>query len=239
MLDQLLLDRFEKLLSVKLSERRKQLPYQLMQIDNRATKSGAYHSSARLQHINRAYEQELSIRTILAWEGLVRVHRTLGCPMSDTLRDDLKTEVFRVINLTFSELSAELQRVKRKSSMNIGLSLDRSQLLWQYWWVQTGINAVANVIQNLGDDDRSKLSVALVQVRDSIVQDLSLPDQQRQELMEIANECSAQINSESPNNTKLLSMLNLLRTTVQTIASAGPAYQAVKIALLPLGISLP
>ncbi len=105
--------------------------------------------------------------------------------------------------------------------------------------VQTGANAVANVVQNLGMEDRAALSNALQQVRDAISTASSLEEQQRHEFLEIADECAAQMAAESPNNTKLLTMFNVLGATIQSIASAQPAYQAFKLAVLPLGITLP
>jgi hypothetical protein len=83
------------------------------------------------------------------------------------------------------------------------------------------------------------LSAALAQVREALGLDVSLPERQKRESLEIADECSTQIASQSPNSTKLLNMFNVLGTAIQSIASAQPAYQALKIALLPLGIILP
>lgn len=105
--------------------------------------------------------------------------------------------------------------------------------------VQTGANATANVIQNLGADDRAALSSAVQQVRDALSNAPTVAEQQRKELLEIADECVSQIAASSPNNTKLLTMFNVLGTAIQSIAGAQPAYQALKVAVLPLGITLP
>lgn len=105
--------------------------------------------------------------------------------------------------------------------------------------VQTGANAVANVVQNLGANERAALVSALQKVKEVIEIAPSLAEPQRQQLLEIAHECSSGIESESPNDTKLLAMFNVLGTTIQSIASAQPAYQALKTALLAVGITLP
>jgi hypothetical protein len=105
--------------------------------------------------------------------------------------------------------------------------------------VQTGANSVANTVQNLGGDDRAALTAALQQVREAVVVAPAVGEQQRRELIEIADDCATQMASESPNNTRLLTMFNVLGTAIQSIASAQPAYQALKVALVPLGISLP
>jgi len=106
--------------------------------------------------------------------------------------------------------------------------------------VQTGANAVANVVQNLGADERASLAAALQQFKETIEIAPSLTEPQRQELLEIARECSLQISSESsPNDSRLLDIFNVLGITIQSISSAQPAYQALKTAFLALGITLP
>jgi hypothetical protein len=104
---------------------------------------------------------------------------------------------------------------------------------------QTGANAVANVVQNLSANERTSLSTALQQFKEAIEIEPSLTESERQKLLEIAQECTSEISSESPNDTKLLAMFNVLGTTIQSIASAPLAYQVLKTAVLPLGIDLP
>ena len=274
MLDELLLNRFQNLLDTKMLERRKQFPIVLAQIDSQAAAKWGFFSGNRLRQVHQTYEWEFEARSIIAWQGLVRVHRMLGCTLSETLRDDLKAEINRVITLTFQELNASLQKHIQKPKGNFELSLEdtythvikkheievdlyvdsltlldskqsKHPMTQQYNFygivgaVQTGANTVANVIQNLGPNDQASLSAALAQVREALGLDVSLSEQQKRELLEIADECSTQIASQSPNSTKLLNMFNVLGTAIQSIASAQPAYQALKIALLPLGITLP
>lgn len=274
MLDELVLTRFNQLIDVRIAERSKQFPVDLAQIDRHAAAQGAFHSSSRLLQLHQAHERELEVRAIIAWESLVRVHKTLGCPLSETLREDLKSEIARVIQATHKELSDTLQERLQKTQVKVELSLNdaysrttrkheveidlyvdslgitqttegKHPMTQNYNFygnvgaVQTGANAVANVIQNLGAEDRAALSSAIKQVRDALGGEASLSPQQRQELLEIADECSAQLGASSPNNTRLLSMFNVLGTAIQSIASAQPAYQALKVALLPLGITLP
>lgn len=105
--------------------------------------------------------------------------------------------------------------------------------------VQTGANASANVVQNLGGDDKTALIEALALAREAIRNASELGDTRQTEMIAIANECEEQVNSVQPNNTKLLTLLTVLGTTVQSIASAPAAYNAMKTALLPLGVNLP
>lgn len=266
--------RFERLIEVRIAERRKQFPIELGQIDAQANASGMFHSSRRILQSQQAHERELEVRTILAWESLVRVHRTFGCPVPDTLRDDLKTEMHKRIDEAFSELSGSLDERTKKSQLNMSVSLADAHaavtskhdievdlyvdslsishpeqgalaMMQNYNFygtvgsVQTGANSIANVVQNLGPDDRVALQAALQQVREALSNAPSVGEQQRRELLEIADECSSQMATESPNNTKLLTMFNVLGIAIQSIASAQLAYQALKGAVLPLGITLP
>ncbi len=274
MLDLTLKTRFERLVEVQMTERRRQFPLELTQIDSQANARGMFHSSARIFQSLQAHERELEIRSILTWESLVRVHRIFATPLPETLREDLKTEIHKQIEDIFVELSASLDERCKKSQLNMSVSLTdaRSAIVAKHdievdlyvdslsisnpehgvrpmtqnynfygtiGSVQTSANAVANVVQNLGLDDRTELAAALQQVREALSNAPSILDQQRRELLEIADECTSQITAASPNNTKLLTMFNVLGTAIQSIASAQPAYQALKVAILPLGITLP
>lgn len=274
MFDPTMQTRFEQLIDVRLAERRKQFPLELLQIDAQAAASGMLHSSRRILQTQQAHERELDIRTILAWQSLVRVHKTLACPVSETLRDDLKAEIHKRIDEAFAELSASLDERAKKSQLNMSVSLADAHasvaskhdievdlyvdslstpnpekgvlpMTQNYNFygtvgsIQTGANAVANVVQSLSEDDRAALNAALQQVCEALSHAPSVAEQQRRELAEIADECSAQISAGTPNNTKLLTMFNVLGAAIQSIASAQPAYQALKGAVLPLGIMLP
>lgn len=105
--------------------------------------------------------------------------------------------------------------------------------------VQTGSSATANVVQNLGTTDLSSLTSAIEQVREALLDAQNLGAEQQKELIEIADDCASQLSSETPNNTKLLTLFNTLGTAIQSISSAQPAYQALKAAVLPLGLTLP
>ena len=104
--------------------------------------------------------------------------------------------------------------------------------------VQTGAGATANVVQNLAAEDKQALLRALDQIKDAISSSQALLAQ-REELIEIAEECITLMQAPQPNDSKLRAMFDVLATSVQAVASAQPAYQALKAALLPLGIMLP
>ena len=118
----------------------------------------------------------------------------------------------------------------------------RSALTYNFYGnvgtVQAGAHAIANTVQNLGGVDRTALADALTKVQEALA-GAAIHAQQKSELLEMAKEAQTQLASSSPNNTKLMSTFNVLATSVQAISSAQPAYQALKLALLPLGITLP
>lgn len=105
--------------------------------------------------------------------------------------------------------------------------------------VQTGDNAIANIIQNLGANERASLAAALQQFKEAIEIAPSLTESQRQELLETVQKCNSQIGSESPSDSTFLDVFNVLGIAIQSISSAQPAYQALKTAFLAFGITLP
>jgi len=105
--------------------------------------------------------------------------------------------------------------------------------------VQTGANAVANVVQHLDSNERASLTTALQQFKDAIEIELCLTEPDRQKLLNIAQECTSEIESESPNDTKLRDIFNVLGTTIQAFASAPTAYQVLKASFIACGINLP
>jgi len=70
--------------------------------------------------------------------------------------------------------------------------------------VQTGVNSSANVIQNLGVEDRQALLSALGTLKEHIPSFQELTEIKRDELREIVEECVQQSTSETTNNTKCL-----------------------------------
>lgn len=105
--------------------------------------------------------------------------------------------------------------------------------------VQTGDGATANVAQGLSASDLEVLIAALSQTKQALAETNGIAETKRSELLEIASDAEVALNSGNPNNTKLIAILNVLGTTMQSLASAQPAYQALKGALIPLGILLP
>lgn len=105
--------------------------------------------------------------------------------------------------------------------------------------VQTGPSALANIVQNLSNEDQEAIKQALSLARDAITATSEIEETQKKELVEIVDDAKKELDSEKPNNTKLKSLFTTVAETIQTLASAQPAYQALKAALIPFGIILP
>lgn len=105
--------------------------------------------------------------------------------------------------------------------------------------VQTGDKASASIVQNLGASDVDAIRDALALARGAMLAATEIGERPRTELINVIDEATGELSSATPNSTKLNSLLLTIATTIQTMASAKPAYQALKGALLPLGITLP
>jgi hypothetical protein len=265
-------DRVARLLDVRIAERRAQILHEAAAITSRMATRGVVQSSIHVLELQGLYSRELEIRSVIGWETLVRVHRTLGPLAAQETRESFRSLFADHLVVNHRELSSHLAEsatrfggrmkvdlqesydlVLRKHQVEIDLYFDSlasasatgAAVSTNYNFygnvgaVQTGPQSVANVVQSLGATDREALEAALRQVVEALAAAPSLVETQRTDLLDIARECEQQLKSPSPNNTKLLTMFNVLATTVQGIASAQPAYQALKLALLPLGITLP
>ncbi|MEX2493893.1 MAG: hypothetical protein WD425_19290 [Nitrospirales bacterium] len=105
--------------------------------------------------------------------------------------------------------------------------------------VQSGAGAQANLVQNLGEPEKQDILSALEAIKAAIIEASSIDESSTTELVEIVNDSVSELSKTNPNNSRLRAFFDVLSGSIQSIASAGPAYQALKSALLPLGISLP
>jgi len=104
--------------------------------------------------------------------------------------------------------------------------------------VMTGQGAVANVVQNIGADQREAMLKALEIVKQAIAQAPELTARDRGELSEIADEVAAEVDKESPNTRRLSLTLQTLASAVQGISSGPGAYEVLRTAAAAIGISI-
>jgi hypothetical protein len=275
MIDTTLQERCRRLINNKIIERRKLLDCEIDKIIIAAGSRGMNYPVATT--IGQQFPllcKELEIRSTVAWQDIVSVHKALGSFNSDTLREDFKEEVGVYIDEAFAELSVKLKNMVRNIPHMAMLNLNKAKAQTiarldieidlyvdslaisqsskdaqpasnQYNFygnigaVQTGTSPTANIVQNLSFDDKRAIVDALVAVKDQLVHLQDVSESNRQELSEIIDECVGISKSVNPNSTKLLALLNLVGITVQSYASAQPAYNTLKTVLIPLGITLP
>ena len=105
--------------------------------------------------------------------------------------------------------------------------------------IQTGSGATANIVQNLGSQDRDLLIKALELTKQALSSVDEIPGNPKEEVVELVEEAKTEVAKTKPNGVRLTSILTAIATAIQTAGSLQPAYQALKAALLPLGILLP
>lgn len=105
--------------------------------------------------------------------------------------------------------------------------------------VQTGDYSTANVTQHLDADVRVALSEALNQITATLADSKIALPQPKAEIVELVYEGQQELRKNTPNITKLRSLLSAVGGSIQTVASMKPSYETLKQALTFLGISLP
>lgn len=183
--------------------------------------------------------------------------------LRNDLKGLMRSEITRVQSALEVELNQHLQRFKLPTAsladraqeaqdrhdIEIDLFMDardknddKAQAASAYHFygtvgaVQLGANAVAHVTQHLTASDKERLLSALQSVEDVLKHATQIENSQRAELLQIASETRENLNAESPNNTKLRMTLDVLATAVQGIASGGAAYEALRGAMITLGM---
>lgn len=104
--------------------------------------------------------------------------------------------------------------------------------------VQTGSHSVARVQQTIGSDHlanlKGALQAALVELAEA-----NISKETRDEAQELIENTISEVDKPKPNRLTLGSLLGGVATAVQTLGSTSAAYQALKAALAPFGISMP
>ena len=142
------------------------------------------------------------------------------------------------------DISEKFNEVLTRHEVEIDLFVDtrskatpESEIKSQYYFygnvgaVQSGAYASATVALSIGASEKTQLLNAI----DGVVGALKRTEQaevgNRTELIEIASECRDILNAPEPNRTKLAVYLDTLSASVQGIASAGAAYEALRTAI--------
>lgn len=165
----------------------------------------------------------------------------VGSPkMYDNLSQELDTARAATLARVGTEIELFVHSLRRKEEMQ---SEESNSTIFNIYSpvgsIQTGSSSIAYVTQHLDADVRSDLSKALTQIAAKLA-DLTVSlTQPKNEILELIKEGQQELEKSSPNLTKLRSHLSTVGSSIQTVASMKPAYEALKQALTFLGISLP
>lgn len=162
--------------------------------------------------------------------GLVPLDSVPLTPARDHVIEKHEIEIDLFIDAAETNQSASGKRASVTASYNFYGNVGS---------VQSGDGATANVVQNLGAEEREALIQALSLATDALNTAAGIAPSKRDELIAVVKEATEELDSATPNNTKLHSLLTVIGTTVQSLASAPGAYAALKTTLLPFGITLP
>ena len=170
---------------------------------------------------------------------LQKIVQQIGIGMATPLLSDAREQAFMKVD---AEIDLFVLSLLRQTEAREGKTESSGQIFNFYspiGAIQTGPSATANVVMNLSHLDREALREALERVKEglSIVEDL--PGHPKEEVLDLVEEAKTEVGKPRPNGMRLGSVLMAVGTAIQTVGSLQPAYQALKAALLPLGIPLP
>ena len=94
--------------------------------------------------------------------------------------------------------------------------------------VMTGNNSTANIVQNIGDQDRDNLLHALDEIKQAIRQQKNIPTLERDQLVEVIEDGENEAKKEQPNMIKLKSYINTIIQTARGIKDVAGAVEAVQ-----------
>lgn len=187
--------------------------------------------------------KDLVTRYSSAITGLAFLHSEKaaeGTPIKP--RQGLEDAVTRAMTKVYSEIDLFILSLVRHSEIR-DADRESPQPIFNFYSgvgaVQTGPSAIANIVMNIGAEERDVLLRALDLVKEALAGVNSLPAHPTAEIIELVDEVKSEIEKPKPNGTRLGSLASTIATAIQTAGSLQPAYQALKAALLPFGILLP
>ena len=195
-----------------------------------------------LDDLARDLKQEIRkyLSSILDYPNdcLQKIVQQIGIGMATSLSDVREQALMKVD----AEIDLFVLSLLRQTEARQGKTESAGQIFNFYspiGAIQTGPSATANVVMNLSPRDREALREALERVKEGLSIVEHLPGHPKEEVLDLVEEAKTEVGKPRPNGMRLGSVLMAVGTAIQTVGSLQPAYQALKAALLPLGIPLP
>ena len=105
MLPEKIKERTSRLLEVQIAERRSQLPKDIAVTRNHFGLNGTLQSSMYCLAVKEVCEREIEIRSVLAWQAIVRIMRTLAAEASTVEPSDVKIYIREKISVAHAEIT--------------------------------------------------------------------------------------------------------------------------------------
>ena len=116
-------NRLDRLLSASLPERRNEVQRQIVKMKSEHNARGVLQSSITVQRINEILGRELEARSILIWQGIVRVHKIIDVDPGTDIAPYFK-ELFRKYHdQSVSELAPIFDEETKNFRMSIPCNL--------------------------------------------------------------------------------------------------------------------
>jgi hypothetical protein len=104
--------------------------------------------------------------------------------------------------------------------------------------LQTGASSTASMTVHLDSTSKQEITKALNTVEKALGEAAHVPFD-RGEISEMIRESQSELDKPRPNVSRLRSLMQGVATSIQTVASLRPAYDAIKGGLALLGVTLP
>ena len=154
MLDDKMLDRIKKLISIKIDERNKILLKNISQIETSAQRRGVLLSSYTSSNIIKLFQEEVENRAGLIWDNFQRIHLAFGSEIAENDSNELKELLVSYLNENtnlLAEIMAPYQR-KYNFSGNSNLEESKKYSIQKY---EIEIDIYIDSLQQKGKSDRS------------------------------------------------------------------------------------
>lgn len=150
--------------------------------------------------------------------------------------DEAKTHAIRKVHSEIDLFVAGLEQVTRRAqgSGDTHVNIYGGQV----GILQTGASSTASMTVQLDNTSKQEIARTLDTVEKMVGEAMHVPFN-RAEISEMARECKSELEKHEPNVSRLRSLMVGIATSIQTVASLRPAYDAIKGGLALIGVTLP
>lgn len=117
------------MIRIQFAECSEQLQRAILKVQNEFSARGMGRSGAVVKEVHDLCARDVEIRVLIIWQNIQRVLSTAGVKVSDTLAEDLKTEVLKYQQAVQAEPGEYLQTVIR----NVGIGSGFADSLTESW----------------------------------------------------------------------------------------------------------